>query len=128
MLDAMLATQREKVNTVLSLTAAESVLIARACGRWVHKSSGRSYHIPQRMPKSLPVGVPPTSSNMFDDETGEALVRLSGDTVPGVTERLKGYVAEVVPVLMHYEASKCVTEIDTGRDMASVWKSIQAAL
>lgn len=36
----------------------DGVLTERICGRWVHKSSGRSYHVKFARPKSLAEGAP----------------------------------------------------------------------
>lgn len=51
-LDALLAEGGECVNTVISLNVPDSILEERICGRWIHKSSGRSYHVKFAPPKS----------------------------------------------------------------------------
>jgi adenylate kinase len=53
MLDSMLAATGESVKIVLALEVPDSVLTERICGRWVHKASGRSYHVTNKKPKSL---------------------------------------------------------------------------
>ena len=45
MLDAMLAESGEAVNNVLVLKVPDEVLEERICGRWIHKGTGRSYHV-----------------------------------------------------------------------------------
>ena len=52
MLDKMLAASGDRVNLVLALEVPDEVLTERICGRWVHKSSGRSYHVKFAKPKS----------------------------------------------------------------------------
>ena len=53
-LDAMLAAEPyEEVNCVLALEVPDAVLTERICGRWIHKASGRSYHVKFAPPKSL---------------------------------------------------------------------------
>ena len=53
MLDAMLENSGDKVSLVLALEVPDAVLTERICGRWVHKASGRSYHVKYAKPKSL---------------------------------------------------------------------------
>merc|ERR1719482_2400941 len=53
MLDKLLAETSEKVGLVVELAVPDAVLTERICGRWVHKSSGRSYHVKFSAPKSL---------------------------------------------------------------------------
>ena len=68
MLDSMLAEQGEKVTYVVALEVPDEVLTERICGRWVHKESGRSYHIKFAPPKSLGEQEPSVET-MLDDET-----------------------------------------------------------
>merc|ERR1711871_1864945 len=68
-LDEMLANSNEKVNSVIAITVPDEKLEERICGRWIHKSSGRSYHTKFAPPKSLEPGATPSASNMLDDET-----------------------------------------------------------
>ena len=60
MLDAMLDGSGDSVNLVLALEVPDEVLTERICGRWVHKASGRSYHVKFAKPKSLGDGEKPT--------------------------------------------------------------------
>jgi len=61
--DTMLKIESMKVDLILDLEVDVKVLEDRICGRWVHASSGRSYHVTNNPPK-----VP-----FKDDETGEPL-------------------------------------------------------
>ena len=45
MLDEMLAKTNERVWKIMQFEVPDIVLEERICGRWVHKDSGRSYHI-----------------------------------------------------------------------------------
>lgn len=125
MLDAMLAAKGEKVKTVLALQVPDALLEARICGRWVHKASGRSYHVANKKPKSLPDGATPTAENMLDDVTGESLMQRADDTKEALAKRLEGYHAQTVPILAHYELSRCVEKVDANRGMDTVWASIE---
>ena len=55
----MLAGDDNKVSLVLALEVPDEVLTERICGRWVHKASGRSYHVKFATPKSLEDGATP---------------------------------------------------------------------
>ena len=78
MLDAMLEKSGDKVSLVLALEVPDAVLTERICGRWVHKASGRSYHVKFAKPKSLGEGDKPSETTMLDDETGARRVGRAG--------------------------------------------------
>lgn len=44
-LDDMLAEEGGVVSRVIELEVPDEVLEERICGRWIHKKSGRSYHV-----------------------------------------------------------------------------------
>ena len=133
MLDKELAKTGEAVSRVIELSVPDAVLTERICGRWVHKSSGRSYHVKFNPPKSLAkLGGKDLNKEkdktkwMKDDETGEALMQRSDDTAEALVSRLDAYHKQTVPVLKHYGKKKCVA-IDANRDMDSIWASIDKA-
>jgi len=128
MLDAMLEESGDRVSLVLALEVPDEILTERICGRWVHKSSGRSYHVSFAKPKSLGEGEAPTAENMLDDETGEPLMQRADDTEEALAKRLQGYHAQTVPILDHYEPVGIVTKVDANKKPAEVWGSIDAAL
>ena len=86
--DSVLAETGESVTDVCSLEVDDSVLQERICGRWIHKQSGRSYHVKFAPPKSLSPGEQPTKENMKDDVTGEALIQRPDDTADALVQRL----------------------------------------
>jgi adenylate kinase len=43
-LDAMLASRKEPLDSVVELSIADQLLISRITGRLVHPASGRTYH------------------------------------------------------------------------------------
>lgn len=133
MLDKELAKTGEAVSRVIELSVPDAVLTERICGRWVHKSSGRSYHVKFNPPKSLAkLGGKDLNKEkdktkwMKDDKTGEALMQRSDDTAEALVSRLDAYHKQTVPVLKHYGKKKCVA-IDANRDMDSIWASIDKA-
>merc|ERR1719316_2307412 len=104
-LDAMLAESGERVGKVLEFQVPDAVLTERICGRWIHKASGRSYHVKFAPPKSYD-GSAPTVENMLDDETGEPLMQRADDTAEALVKRLAEYHNMTVPIL-EYCSSKC---------------------
>ena len=128
MLDEMLSGDGTKVSLVLALEVPDEVLTERICGRWVHKASGRSYHVKFAKPKSLEDGAAPTVETMLDDETGEPLMQRADDTEEALTKRLESYHAQTVPILTHYEPTGVVSRVDANVKPEEVWTSIEKVL
>ncbi len=81
-LDAMLAERGESVTKLVVLDVPESVLEERICGRWMHKASGRSYHVKFAPPKSFRAcgeGAEPSSAKGFSVVLTWSLSRHFGD-------------------------------------------------
>jgi len=128
MLDGMLAADDTKVSLVLALEVPDAVLTERICGRWVHKASGRSYHVKFAKPKSLADGATPSVETMLDDETGEPLMQRADDTEEALTKRLQGYHEQTVPILDHYSPAGVVQKVDANVAPDEVWASIEKVL
>merc|ERR1719265_2487227 len=114
MLDAMLAKTYEKVTSVIELCVPDSILEERICGRWIHKASGRSYHVKFNPPKSLGDSKPSTDT-MKDDETGEPLMQRPDDTAEALCKRLGAYREETEPILDRYQS--VVSRINADQDL-----------
>ena len=130
-LDALLAEKGEAVSLVLALVVPDHVLEARICGRWVHKSSGRSYHATNKKPRSLVEageGAAPSAENMLDDETGEPLMQRADDTAEALTKRLEGYHKMTVPILEHYEPAGVVEPVDGNQPIDAIWTDVEKVL
>lgn len=131
-LDKELASVSLSVNLIIALEVPDEVLTDRICGRWVHKASGRSYHVKNKKPKSLPEGAVPSEENMKDDETGEALMRRADDTEETLAKRLKAYYDQTLPILAHYDPTGIVRKVDSddtkGKNMDDIWASIDSIL
>jgi adenylate kinase len=128
-LDAMLMEKKEKVAKIIEFNVPDEVLTERICGRWIHKASGRSYHVDFAPPKSYKPGAgAPSAENMLDDESGEPLMQRADDTAEALTKRLEQYHAQTVPILEHYATSCYVAKINANQDMGLVWKDIEAVL
>ena len=129
-LDAMLAEEGAVVSKVIELQVPDSVLEERICGRWIHKKSGRSYHVKYAPPKSMKKDANgnPIPSTMKDDETGELLMQRPDDTAKALVKRLAGYHNETVPILEHYRPTGVVRTVNANQGMEGVWKEVVAAL
>jgi len=128
MLDEMLDGSGDKVSLVLALEVPDEVLTERICGRWVHKDSGRSYHVKFATPKSLTEGATPSVETMLDDETGEPLMQRADDTEEALGKRLQGYHEQTVPILDHYEPAGVVSRLNANIAPDEVWTSIDKVL
>ena len=92
------------VNLVIALHVKTDVLVTRVSGRWVHESTGRTYHAIINPPKSLG-DREPNAETMLDDETSESLMQRVVDAEPALKNRLAAYHSQTVPVLEHYKSS-----------------------
>lgn len=128
MLDELLKESGERVSDVIELDVPDSVLEQRIVGRWIHKKSGRSYHVTNNPPKSLKAGATPSKENMIDDITGEPLMQRSDDTSAALGKRLGAYHNETKPILNHYKPNGIVRQVNANQDMGTVWAEILAAL
>jgi len=126
MLDKLLG--KEKVSKVVALSVPDEVLDARICGRWIHKSSGRSYHVSFAPPKSMALGPDgkPLKETMLDDATGEPLMQRPDDTSEALVSRLEEYHSKTTPILQHYENVSAV--VDANQPSGKVWNAILSVL
>lgn len=129
-LDEMLAKEGAAVTKVIELQVPDEVLEERICGRWIHKRSGRSYHVKFAPPKSMKLGDDgkPITESMLDDETGEPLMQRPDDTASALVKRLAGYHGETVPILKHYEPNGIVRTVNANQKMDGVWNEVLASL
>jgi len=129
-LDELLVSEGACVTKVISLEVPDDVLEERICGRWIHKSSGRSYHITFAPPKSMKLDGDgkPIFESMKDDETGEPLIQRADDTPEALVKRLQGYHNETVPILEHYQTKGVVRTVNANQDPRKVWGEVHKAL
>ena len=129
-LDEMLAKEGATVTKVIELNVPDAVLEERICGRWIHKSSGRSYHVKYAPPKSMKLDASgkPVEATMTDDETGEPLMQRKDDTAAALVKRLQGYHKETLPILKHYGPKGIVNTVNANQGMEGVWKEVLDSL
>jgi len=129
-LDKMLLEEGARVTKVVELQVPDSILEERICGRWIHKKSGRSYHVKFAAPKSMKKDAEgnPVPESMKDDETGEALMQRPDDTASALVKRLQGYHGDTVPILEHYKPDGIVKTVNANQTMDKVWGGVFEAL
>lgn len=129
-LDAMLAEEGASVTRVVEFNVPDAVLEERITGRWIHKKSGRSYHVkfapPKSMKSSWAGGFDPAT--MVDDVTGEPLIQRPDDTSAALIKRLSSYHGDTVPILEHYKPNGVVSSVNANQSVAAVWKNILDSL
>ena len=127
-LDEILAKRGEKVTKLIELNVPDEVLDARITGRWIHKKSGRSYHVSTKglVPKSYDGKTPPSPKNMLDDVTGEPLMQRPDDTSDALKKRLNGYHTETAPIINRYKDQHA--KIAADKKTGEVWDQIEKAM
>lgn len=100
-LDEMLEKQGTKIDKVLNFAIDDSILEERITGRWIHPSSGRSYHTKFAPPKVASV----------DDVTGEPLMQRKDDTVEVLKSRLEAFHRQTEPVINYYAKKGVLAEL-----------------
>ena len=94
-----LGVRASQVTYVIALEVPDEVLTERICGRWVHKESGRSYHIKFAPPKSLGEQEPSVET-MLDDETqGELPVVAAPSKEPAAENPMSHYLLAPIHTL-----------------------------
>ena len=131
-LEAMLAANGERVTGIVEFNVPDSALETRICGRWSHKSSGRSYHATYApaMPQSLKDSADktPSAANMKDDVTGEALMQRKDDTKEALAKRLAEYNKMTVPLLARYQPCGILQKINANQSSSAVWCDVESKM
>jgi len=129
-LDTLLLETGERVNLILAFEVPEDVLEERICGRWMHKGSGRSYHVKFNPPKSMKVddNKQLITGTMNDDETGEPLYQRADDTKQALVKRLGDYHRVTEPLLKHYGDKNIVKKINGGLPIKQVTTQVMSSM
>ncbi|XP_027720372.1 adenylate kinase 2, mitochondrial isoform X1 [Vombatus ursinus] len=117
MLDDLMDKRKEKLDSVIEFSIADSLLIRRITGRLIHPASGRSYHEEFNPPKQ----------HMKDDVTGEPLIRRSDDNEAALQTRLKAYHSQTTPLVNYYSKRGIHSAVDASQSPDVVFASILAA-
>jgi adenylate kinase len=81
------------LDCVVELAVDDEHIVQRLGGRWIHPSSGRSYHT---------IFNPPKKTGL-DDVSGEALIQRDDDNEQTARKRLSVYHEQTKPLLAHYQ-------------------------
>ncbi|XP_076940405.1 adenylate kinase 4-like [Bidens hawaiensis] len=117
-LDEMLAKQGTKIDKVLDFAIDDSILEERIAGRWIHASSGRTYHT-----KFAPPKVPGV-----DDVTGEPLMQRKDDTAAVLKSRLEAFHRQTEPVTEYYSKKGVVAKLPAEKPPKEVTVEVQKVL
>ncbi|XP_041996504.1 adenylate kinase 4-like [Salvia splendens] len=117
-LDEMLAKRGVKVDKVLNFAIDDAILEERITGRWIHPSSGRSYHT-----KFAPPKVPGV-----DDVTGESLIQRKDDTAAVLKSRLEAFHKQTKPVIDYYSKLGVVANLHSEKTPQEVTVEVKKAL
>ncbi|KAJ8758921.1 hypothetical protein K2173_002700 [Erythroxylum novogranatense] len=117
-LDNMLKKQGTKIDKVLNFAIDDSILEERITGRWIHPSSGRSYHT-----KFAPPKVPGV-----DDVTGEPLIQRKDDTAEVLKSRLEAFHKQTEPVIGYYAKKGIIAQLHAEKAPKDVTAEVQTAL
>lgn len=94
------------------------VLQERIGGRWIHKNSGRSYHVKFNPPKE----------DMKDDITGEPLMQRADDKPETVGARLRTYHEQTTPVLEFYKSRGKLATLNADQAIGTVWGEVKTII
>lgn len=113
-LEKMLTEIGEEVKSVPFITAAESVLIERASGRWTCRENGHIYH---------EVFGPPKEAGKCDHD-GSELYQRDDDKVETVTKRIRVYLEQTMPLVEYYREAGKLAEIDGTKSVEQVTENL----
>ncbi|KAL7610478.1 adenylate kinase 4 [Lactuca sativa] len=117
-LDEMLQKQGSKIDKVLDFAIDDSILEERITGRWIHASSGRTYHTKFAPPKTPGV----------DDVTGEPLMQRKDDTAQVLKSRLEAFHRQTEPVIEYYNKKGVVAKLPAEKPPKEVTVEVQKVL
>lgn len=82
-----------ELDHVIEIRVPDEEIVERVCGRRVHPSSGRVYHVHFQAPKQ----------DNIDDVTGEPLIQREDDKESVVRQRLAIYHQQTAPLIQFYD-------------------------
>lgn len=109
-LDVELEREGRTLKLALYLNVPFDVLVARAADRWTCRTCGATYSY----------GVNPPRARGVCDIDGGPLYQRDDDRPEVVSERIKVYLRDTVPVVDYYRARGILREIDGARDIETV--------
>lgn len=117
-LDEFLKKNGIKLDAVLDVNVAQSVLVRRMVGRRVCKNCGATYHIEFNKPKK----------DGICDNCGNTLIQRPDDTEATAVNRLAVYDEQTAPLLDYYNKQGILVTVDGDQDFDKVFSDIKAVL
>lgn len=117
-LDKELEAEGRTLKSAIYLQVPYAVLVERAAGRWTCRDCGATYNYRVNPPRKPGVC----------DVCGGELYQREDDRPDVVSERIKVYLRDTVPVLDYYRNRGILREIDGTRDIDSVAAEIERHL
>ena len=117
-LDTELEDEGRQLKMALYLEVPFEVLVERAAGRWTCRTCQATYNYRVR---------PPRQAGICDLDGGQ-LYQREDDRVDVVSERIKVYLNDTVPVVEYYRSRGILREIDGTRDIEGVATDIEQQL
>jgi adenylate kinase len=117
-LDNLLAEFGGSVTSVPYITADESILVERLCGRWTCRENGHIFHEKHNPPKQAGVC----------DLDGSELYQRDDDKSETVLHRIQVYFEQTAPLIEYYRNRGLLIEINGAQDIETVAASLLAVL
>jgi len=117
-LDEMLQSIDRKLSHVLLIEVSRDILLKRLTGRRICRQCGATYHTEFN---------PPQQDGVCD-RCGGDLYQRADDAPETVATRLDVNMAQMEPILAHYEAQGLLRKVDGEQDIASVTRQIMTLL
>eukprot|EP01053_Blabericola_migrator_P006516 Blabericola_migrator_1__6515@NODE_3288_length_1884_cov_146_633462_g2054_i0_p2_GENE_NODE_3288_length_1884_cov_146_633462_g2054_i0NODE_3288_length_1884_cov_146_633462_g2054_i0_p2_ORF_typecomplete_len226_score44_62ADK/PF00406_22/1_5e56AAA_17/PF13207_6/2_4e25ADK_lid/PF05191_14/5e18AAA_33/PF13671_6/7_1e09AAA_18/PF13238_6/8_1e08Thymidylate_kin/PF02223_17/0_0015Hydin_ADK/PF17213_3/2Hydin_ADK/PF17213_3/1_2Zeta_toxin/PF06414_12/0_0019Cytidylate_kin/PF02224_18/0_0049tRNA_lig_kinase/PF08303_11/0_058Sox_N/P len=117
-LDRILKEQNSALDAVIYFECPDDVLRDRVCGRRIHPSSGRTYHIIFHPPKN----------EGLDDITGEPLVHRADDNEETFTIRYQNYLATTTPLIEYYKKQSLLYTVPADKSPEEVRQAVSQIL
>ncbi|MBA0577691.1 hypothetical protein Golob_024197 [Gossypium lobatum] len=149
-LDEMLEKQGTKIDKVLNFAIDDSILEERITGRWIHPSSGRTYHTkfaPPKVPglddanealaqlakvEALGLECPGSRLTMCRSlsfiVTGEPLIQRKDDTPAVLKSRLEAFHRQTEPVIDYYGSKGILANLPAEKPPKEVTSEVQKVL
>jgi adenylate kinase len=107
-----------RVNAVPFIKVAEDILIERLTGRWTCRAEGHVFHEKFSPPKQAGVC----------DQDGSELYQRDDDKVETVTNRIRVYFKQTMPLIEYYQKAGLLLEVDGTQAIKKVTTDLMAAL
>jgi adenylate kinase len=117
-LEIMLGELSGRVDVVPYITADESVLVERICGRWTCRANGHIYHEKFN---------PPAQPGICDVD-GSELYQRDDDKAETVTNRIRVYLAQTAPLVDYYRSRGKLVEINGAQPVERVSEDLLSAV